>query len=224
MSVSSVNVPNTGSAPIAVISDGTQSHSVSICEFLPNAGSTSPVQVDNQANPLPASVASRLIIPAAAQFTRPANTTAYAVGNAVANSTTAGSVTALSFTIADVNNAPAIISRARLYTSDTGVVTPQAAFRLLLFAASSVTVAHGDGASFSTSGVASFIGSLTGSMVHAFTDGTMAFLTSEDGPYIITTPVASGTTIIGFLQALTAFTPQSASTWNCSLEVERGRG
>jgi hypothetical protein len=57
-----------------------------------------------------------------ANFTRPADTTAYASGDLVANSTTAGSVVAMSFASATFGSgAPAQIRRVRILTSSTSV-------------------------------------------------------------------------------------------------------
>src|SRR5215469_1380655 len=61
------------------------------------------------ANPSPAEYFPKPIVVAATAMTRPANTTAYAPGDAVSNNATAASVTPVGFAAADVNNAPLLL-------------------------------------------------------------------------------------------------------------------
>lgn len=220
MSVTNVSVPNTGTAPIAVISDGTQSHQTIIAEYLPTSGSTSPVQIDKAANNLPAQTMPRLIVVSASSFTRPANTTAYTPLNAVSNNVTAGSVTPVSFTAVDINGAPLTIDRVRISTTDTGASTAGASFRVWFYQ-SSPTVLAGDGAAFSTNR-GTFIGSMTGNLI-TFGDGGVALCTSEVGSRIITLPTSSAETVFALLQTLTTFTPLSASTFTLTIEGFQGR-
>src|SRR5688572_658314 len=72
-----------------------------------------------------------LEIVAASAMTRPANTTPYTAGDAVSNNATAGSVTAISFTLADENDAPVTIHRCRIASTDTGAAGK--AFRVYLY-------------------------------------------------------------------------------------------
>jgi hypothetical protein len=65
-------------------------------------------------------VKTKFIEAVAATMTRPNDTTAYAANDAVANNTSAGSVTPLSFSMADVNDDLVTIERARVITTDTG--------------------------------------------------------------------------------------------------------
>src|SRR6185437_974597 len=76
-----------------------------------------------------------------ANFTRPADTTAYATGDLVANSTTAGSVTPLSFTAPRYATGSGQVRRARLKKSTN--TTTNATFRLHLYA-TSPTPTNGD--------------------------------------------------------------------------------
>src|SRR3990167_2992553 len=76
-----------------------------------------------------------------ASFTRPADTTAYTSGDLIANNTTAGSVTPLSFPIP--NGRGCFIWRAKILKS--GATATNASFRLHLFK-NSPTVTGGDNA------------------------------------------------------------------------------
>lgn len=56
-----------------------------------------------------------------ASFTRPSNTTAYASGDLVANSTTTASVVPLSWVLPEVINGSIAVPRIRMTTSSTSV-------------------------------------------------------------------------------------------------------
>ena len=180
---------------------------------------------DKAGNELPVQMESRLIYAAASSFTRPANTTAYTQNAAVANSTTAGSVTPVSFTVSDVNNSPVTLIRCKVDTTTTGIAG--IGFRLFLFNASP-TALSGDNASFSVS-KANCIGTMSGvfktlsGTATGFSDGDLAWLTPDEGPYIITNPTSSAKTLFGLLQTLQAFTPSSAATFLLTLEGFQGR-
>lgn len=155
------------------------------------------------------------IATASANFSRPANTTAYASGDLVANSTTAGSVTAMSFTAARISAGGGTILKARLYK--TGTSTASASFRLHLFKAT-VTAANGDNGAFSTSGVADYIGAFDITVSQAFTDGAWGAGTPVSGSDV-SFKLASGTTIYGLIEARAAYTPTSGETFTATLEI-----
>lgn len=145
-------------------------------------------------------------------FARPADTTAYASGDLVANSTTAGSVTPLSFTVAATSGAAAMIRRARL--SKTGTSTTNASFRLHLYS-SSPTLANGDNGAWSTSEYDGYLGYIDIVADQAFTDGASGVSGVEE--------INTGTvTVYGLLEALAAYTPSSGETFAVTLEVVRG--
>lgn len=152
---------------------------------------------------------------AAPVFTRPADTTAYASGDLVANSTTAGSVVPLVFT-KPVGAAPyAMIRRARLRKSSVGVTS--SSFRLHLFRAAP-TPANGDNGVFSTTGVADYIGAMDIIIDRAFTDGAAGQGVPLIGSEINTQWPASGM-LYGLLEARGAYTPVSAETVTAVLEI-----
>lgn len=130
--------------------------------------------------------------------TRPANTTAYAINDLVANNATAGSVTPLSFTISP---SAAVIRRLRVKFSDETVAVPPT-IRVWLFDASP-TVTNGD------NGV--FAATLTNSI--GYVDVDLANVGSDDivGWASTDIPVTVGT-CYGLLQTLTAFTPINNSS------------
>jgi len=90
-------------------------------------------------------VKTKFIEAVAATMTRPADTNAYTANDAVANNTTAGSVTALSFSVSDVNDDTITLERLRLITSDTGAQGKN--FRVWLYQVA-VTPGAGDNAAF----------------------------------------------------------------------------
>src|SRR5690349_6681850 len=108
----------------------------------------------------------RKIITATA-FTRPSDTTAYASGDLVANSTTAGSVTPISLTAKSGTAGYRAIKRVRLKKSGTSVTN--ASFRAHFYTASPVA-SNGDNAAWLTDNAANYLGSIDVSTDKAFSD------------------------------------------------------
>lgn len=152
---------------------------------------------------------------ASANFTRPADTTAYASGDLVANSTTAGSVTPMQFTVARVAAGSGMIRRARLRKSGTSVTS--ASFRLHLYRASP-TPANGDNAAWSTDQVANYLGSIDVTCDRAFTDGASGNGVPNTGSEI-NFKLSSGQVVYGLCEARAAYTPASGETLTWELEV-----
>ena len=150
--------------------------------------------------------------------TRPADTTAYASGDLVANSTTAGSVTPISFASVVLAATGCVrVERVRLFK--TGTSTTNASFRLHLFNATPSTIANGDNAAFLTSGTG-YVGALDVTIDRAFSDGAHgAGISLTGSPMTLTIP--SGTTLYGLLEARGAYTPASAEVITAVLEVYR---
>ncbi|TIX28935.1 hypothetical protein [Mesorhizobium sp.] len=163
-------------------------------------------------------VKTKFIEAVAATMTRPNDTNAYVANDAIANNTTAGSVTPFSFSMSDVNDDLVTIERLRLITSDTGVAGK--ALRMWLFRASP-TVGAGDNAAFSNPR-ATFIGSLSGTM-RTFSDGSGGIFVPDEGSRIITLPTSGAKTVFGLLQTLEAIaSPLAQSTWIATLEGFQG--
>ncbi|RWC25925.1 MAG: hypothetical protein EOS27_27115 [Mesorhizobium sp.] len=163
-------------------------------------------------------VKTKFIEAVAATMTRPNDTNAYAANDAIANNTTAGSVTPFSFSLSDVNDDLVTIERLRLITTDTGVAGK--ALRMWLFRASP-TVGAGDNAAF-TAPRATFIGSLSGTL-RTFSDGSGGIFVPDEGSRIITLPTSGAKTVFGLLQTLEAVaSPLAQSTWIATLEGFQG--
>jgi pilus assembly protein Flp/PilA len=148
---------------------------------------------------------------AASAYTRPANTTAYTANDAVSNNGTAGSVTAISLSLSDVNDDTVTLERIRILSTDTGVQGKN--FRVWLFNSDPTAnsgVGGGDNAAWSQK-QAGFIGSMSGTF-RAFSDGAGAVCIPDEGTRIITAPVTGAKTVFALLQTLDAFTPSANST------------
>lgn len=148
-------------------------------------------------------------------FTRPADTTAYAANDLVANSTTAGSVVPLEMT----NNTflgGAYIRRARLYKSGTSVTNTS--FRVHIYK-SSPTPANGDNGAFSTNNVADYLGALDVTIDRAFTDGSFGVALPMIGNEINFTD--STDDIFALIEAKAAYTPASGEVFTLTLELHR---
>jgi hypothetical protein len=149
-------------------------------------------------------------------FTRPADTTAYASGDLVANNVTAGSVVPLSFAAGPAGfGANGAVKRVRLRKSGTGVTG--ASFRLHLYTASP-TVANGDNGVWSTSGSATYLGFIDVTVDKAMTDGAVGVGALAAGNEM---NFSTGTTptLYGLLEARGAYTPASAEVFNATLDL-----
>jgi hypothetical protein len=152
-------------------------------------------------------------------FTRPADTTAYASGDAVANSTTAGSVVPLSWPVTSDMGGSGMVRRARLMKSGTTVTN--ASFRLHLFSASP-TPANGDNGAISLTGVAGWLGYIDldlSALTNIFTDGAKAIGTPATGAEINFDLPTTAVKLFGLLEARAAYTPTSGETITVDLEV-----
>jgi hypothetical protein len=153
-------------------------------------------------------------------LTRPANTTAYSAADSISDNATAGSVTALSATVSDVNDDPIFISEILVSSSDTGLAGKK--LRAYLFNSdptASSGVGAGDNAAYSQK-KAGYIGSFMGWMETGFSDGTVGRLVptfnetnnSQAGGFIVTKPTSGAKTLYIQYQAVEAFTPSANST------------
>lgn len=154
-----------------------------------------------------------------ATVTRPANTTAYASGDLIANSATASEVTAMEFT-AGASGTPGKILTARLYKSDDDVTT--ASFRLHLFTASPVATAptNGDnGAIQVTTDEAGYVGSIDFDMtdIDIHTGGNVAVGVPFDSREIYFKLASNLSALYGLLEARGTYTPASAEVFTVEL-------
>jgi hypothetical protein len=151
----------------------------------------------------------------AASFTRPADTTAYASGDLVANSTTAGSVVPMPFAVARSRRVGVKIHRCRLRKSGTGITN--ASFRLHLYTSSPVC-ANGDNGPWSTDKAATYLGAFDITVDKAMTDGAAGNGTVNVGSDIHVL-MAGSATIYGLLECRGVYTPASAEAFTVTLEV-----
>jgi hypothetical protein len=157
------------------------------------------------------SVGNRIIIATGSTLTRPANTTAYAANDSVSDNATAGSVTANTVTISATNDYPVGIAAVELHTTDTGFGA--ANIRMWVYNSdptASSGVVGGDNAAFSNK-KAGFVGCLSGTF-RAFSDGSRAVLTPDEGSLLMTLPTSGAKTLYWQLQTLSAATPSANST------------
>lgn len=149
-------------------------------------------------------------------FTRPSNTTAYAAGDLIANSTTAGSVTPFTF---GGNGTNGFITGGICGMSASTSCTIR-----VHFLKTSHAVTNGDNGLlvFTSLGLANYIGYMDfdfeGSAVTAIgaSGGGVAQSVSAPLSYV----GLSGGNIYAFFQARTAFTPANAGTFNLRIKVE----
>lgn len=145
-----------------------------------------------------------------ATFTRPSNTTAYAAGDLVANDTTAGSVTQLSW---NFNTSSGLwLREIRFYK--TKVDASGAAFRLWLHNDSAVTFSNGDNGALSIASSTLAITDIaiplelpSATMVTLTGSGTCAVATFDPGL------VALPNVTYGFTEARDAYTPASGEVF-----------
>jgi hypothetical protein len=137
-----------------------------------------------------------------ASFTRPADTTAYASGDLVANNVTAGSVVPMSLTPPQRTGN---VKRVTIKKSGTSVTN--ASFRLHLYD-SSPTPVNGDNGAWSTT-VAAYLGSVDVTVDKAFTDGAVGVGTCDFN--------LAGTSLFALLEARGAYTPASAEVFTVTL-------
>lgn len=153
-----------------------------------------------------------------ANFTRPADATAYASGDLVANNVTAGSVAALSWSAARYSGGSAVVRRARLKKSGTSVTN--ASFRLHLYGsdpAAASGISNGDNGAWLTKH-AGYLGAIDITVDKAFSDAAGGTGAPNVGSDITFVP-SSGTTIYGLIEARGAYTPGNAEVFTAELEI-----
>jgi hypothetical protein len=149
---------------------------------------------------------------AQASFTRPTNTTTYASGQALANSTVASSVVPLRFANCSTGGAVRI-EAVRVRKSGTG--TTGASFRVHLFTQSPVPGA-GDGAVW-TAPIDGYVAAFDVTVDRAFSNGAAGRGTATTGtPVVITIP--DGVDLYGLIEVRGAYAPASAEQFTWILE------
>jgi len=155
-----------------------------------------------------------------AQFNRPANTTAYASGDLVANSATAASVVGLYWATSSVSG-QGTISRVRLYKS--GPSATNANFRIHFYSAEP-DVTNGDNGVFAIDTARYHLGTVDCDMssgAHSGTVGLSEVFAITGG---LTFDITGGAgnrerRLYAFIEAQAAYTPASEETFIVELEL-----
>ena len=152
-----------------------------------------------------------------ATFTRPNDTTAYAAGDLIANSTTAGSVTLMSWKLQNAM----WLRRITIRKSDPDIVL--ASFRLWLTPDSAITFSNGDNGALSiaTSTLAIADAQAFDVIVDQTLTGAGDIGVATFDPGLIAIAPASFAngqgTLYGFLEARAAYTPAAQEVFTISL-------
>lgn len=186
-------------------------------------------QVDEEARmisadtPLPVTSPGGFFV-AQAAFARPADTTAYAAGDRVADKTAAATLLEIPGVVRAAGDA-ARIERVRLSSGRAAPTLSNASFRVHLFDRA-VTVTAADNAAFSASGVlavadiAGYLGSVDVTFDRAGTVGARGAGVPAIGAGITAAPPV-GTSIFAVVEALAAYTPASAEAFTVAVEGAR---
>ena len=157
---------------------------------------------------------------ARAQFTRPANTTAYTAGDLVANDTTVGNVVPLQFSLpAAGRRRSGKVKNARLQKSSN--TATNATFRLHLFTVAK-TLTNGDNGALVVNDYEGYIGSIalsvaTGGILIAGANVITAHSSATDFNFQPT-----GSIIYGYLEATGAYAPASGEVFVVDIDVDAG--
>lgn len=161
-----------------------------------------------------------MIITPSYSFTRPNDTTAYASGDLVANSTTAGSVVPLSWSIQGCGGS-GIIRAARLYKSNKTVTN--GFFRVFLFAADPGVPTNGDNSALGVTSAADFLD------VAAIDLSSGGLAGGTTGAQKRSAALAIGFKLptishklYGLIDAQAAYTPAALEAFTVTLEIETG--
>lgn len=161
----------------------------------------------------------------ASSFTRPSDTTQYTADDLVANSTTAASVTPLSWTLPRTVKGLVNVRRAFIRKTSTSVTDP--GMRVHLFSASPTVSTTGDNGVFKNvvTGLSYHLGSIYVPIKQALADGAVGWGVpldySETCVADMIVQPASGRIIYGLLSSNSTYTPASAEVFTVELEVER---
>lgn len=159
------------------------------------------------------------IITPSVGFTRPADTTAYAVGDLIANSVTAAAVVPLTWPTTSPSGG-FYLGGIRLLKSTASLTN--ATFRVHVFSAFPVITTTGDNGVFATvvSGMSNWLGSFDGQMLAAGSDGAAVNCTPTEG-LVNPEQLGQGLPIYALLQALAAYTPGNAEIFTVSPLIEQ---
>ena len=154
------------------------------------------------------------VLMTATSFTRPNDTTTYASGDLIANSTTAGSVVPINFGVTPRLGHGLFINRVKI-TKTAGPVA-NGTVRCHFFDDVAVAVTNGDNAAFAPTTSASYIGYLEA--VFSSTLAAWGFATA-DSQRPVWSPAASGDILYGLIEARAAYVPTAQEVWTVQPEI-----
>lgn len=168
-------------------------------------------------NPAPVNSTDRVLSVLGSVLTRPANTIAYAAGDAISDNATAASVTAITATVSDLNDAPIVITEIELDTNDAGLAagTQVDIYVYNQDPTANSGVGGGDNAAFANKR-AGFRARFRGTFL-AFSDGGKAICVPVDGnnSSLAVAPILpenGGKRLWLQYKTVAAFTPSAPST------------
>lgn len=155
---------------------------------------------------------------ASSSFTRPADTTAYAAGDLVANNTVSSSVTPLSFTPFSARTQhPAKIKRVRIDKSTS--VTASATFKVHFYLASPTQGTSGDNSAILPSARDKYLGAVAVTVDNRFGDGAAGWgAVSAEGEINIHYDQSTSGTIYGFIEATAAYAPGDQEVFKVTVD------
>ncbi len=152
---------------------------------------------------------------ASANFTTPSGTTAYASGQLIANSATAGSVTPLTFAVCRTNANTGMVRRIRLKTTDTGFTGLTVYVKLYR---DTPTLTNGDHGTWLTT-ESNYLGTVSVSLDQHFSDAEKGVGVPTAGSEINFDCASGSSNIYGLVVATSAVTPQGAKVFTAVAEV-----
>lgn len=153
-----------------------------------------------------------------ASFTRPADTTAYAVGDLIANSTTAGSVVPMQLECARRKGGSGQIVRLRLKKSTASLTN--ASFRVHLYR-TAPTPTNGDNGAWLTSGALTYLGAFDVTMDRAFSDGAAGAGVPLTGPVLVFVADPASTVLHALVEARAAYAGGASEVFTVAAETVR---
>jgi len=150
------------------------------------------------------------IASAEADFSRPANTTAYASGDLIAQSETAGACSAMQFTLPTARAGNFRIARCRIRKSGTS--TTNASFRVH-FMTSAPVFTNGDNSAIVMDNPADYLGYIDVVINLAFASDAAGW----GGALLNTEPMADlrgGSSVYAVIEARGSYTPESGETFS----------
>lgn len=167
----------------------------------------------------PRKVAGDILTPSA-NFTRPSDTTQYASGDLVANSTTAATVAALSWTVGSPDSRKGFVRRLKMWSSDSD--TTSASFRVHFYSANPCATAptSGDNGAYAVTQENSiYLGAVDVTLDRTINNSDAFGLGVPNSGAEINYDLGTGTTLYALIEARATYTPASAEVLTVVPEI-----